>query len=166
MSKRDVYASNNRAIIISASTTTFIVVLMTIGFLILLRRRKQERRNPSNDSPNAARRETDEAHEFSESPKRMVTISRGLKPHEEVENEQVQVIDENVSSSATILSGSLSSSGQYHFSFRELEFADKVLDSTVEDNVPEETSIQQDLRKIAEESSDEDTTYETTVGSQ
>ena len=193
MSGEDVYATNNKIVAISASTVAIILVIMTIIFLALLARR--HRREGSSRDERSESLPSFKGRSFScvsdassygnsrgEPTQRRVTIQNGLDPHTEDEEETEHGTDNRSSTDPTVLSESLSSAGQYHFSFRELEFADNCTDDigNVSHAGPDEEveengngGIKNNLRKIPEvlssdsdescDDSEDDATFETTV---
>eukprot|EP00112_Aurelia_sp_Birch-Aquarium-sp1_P018377 Seg4378.2 transcript_id=Seg4378.2/GoldUCD/mRNA.D3Y31 product="hypothetical protein" protein_id=Seg4378.2/GoldUCD/D3Y31 len=200
MSKEDVYATNNKIVFISASTVAIILVIMTIVFLVLLARRhireRASRDGLSESLPSIKGRSVSCLSDASsygnsrgEPQQQRVTIQNGLDPHVEVDNEEEteQVREEGTDNLSPtddpiVLSDSLSSAGQYHFSFRELEFADNCTDGIgiVNPGGPSEKEeengnrdVQNNLRIISEvlssdsgescDDSEDDTTFETTV---
>ena len=196
MSREDVYETNNRIVAISASTVAIILVVMTIVFLALLARRHRlegsSRDERSESLPSSKGRSfscVSDAISYGNSrgepTQRRVTIQNGLDPPKEVDDEEeTEHRTDNLSpTDPTVLSESLSSAGQYHFSFRELEFADNCTDDDtgiVSHAGPDEKvrengnrGIKNNLRKIPEvlgsdsdescDDSEDDATFETTV---
>ena len=200
MSEEDVYATNNKIVTTSASAVAIVLLIMTIVFLVLLARR--HRREASSRDERSESLPSIKGRSFScvsdassygnsrgELTQRRVTIQNGLDSHIEVNNEEEsERVGENGTDNfsptiPTALSDSLSSAGQYHFSFRELEFADNCLDEIgiVNPAGPSEMvaesgngseGTQNNSRKVTEvcssdsescDDSEDDTTFETTV---